>query len=304
MARHPRLAMRTPESVTAASSRVSEPNIRKWFRDISSWFEAEGLESILSDPSRVYNGDETSFYLHPKTRAVLAEKGSRNVYEVERADGKQNITVMFSFSAAGEIIDPLVILPGQRIRKEIAQAFPPTWGLGQSERGWMTTHNFSEYIQKIFYPFLLKHGIQLPVVFFVDGHSSHVAIEVADLCQGLGIILIALYPNTTRITQPADVSIFKPLKDQWRKQLEVWRSEHPGEIFTVKQFGPTLKKTVDEGIEKDSIVNGFRVCGLYPFNADNVDYSKCLAENVNLPSSEEFSGPSNDTNEQQSEGIV
>lgn len=293
MIRHPTVVMRTPESVTTASARVSEADIRKWFVDILDWFDKEGMKDILLDPSRVFNGDETSFYLHPKTRTVLAEKGSRNVYEVEQADGKQNITVMFSFSADGQTVEPLVILPGQRIRIEIARTFPSAWGLGRSERGWMTTHNFSEYIKKIFYPFLLKHAIQRPVVLFVDGHSSHVAVEVADQCQELGIILVALYPNTTRITQPADVVIFKPLKDQWKKQLDDWRLKHPEDIFTLKEFGPVLKKTVDEGIKPDSIINGFRVCGLYPFSADNVDYSKCIASNDRVPSS----GPPNDSND-------
>lgn len=297
MNRHPRLTIRSPEFVSAASARVSEADIRKWFVDVYSWFDAQGKIDILSDPSRVFNGDETSFYLHPKTRAVIAETGSRNVYEVERANSKENITVMFSFSADGQIVDPFVILSGRRIRKEVAQAFPANWGLEPSERGWMNTEKFLWYIKHKFHPFLVKNAIQLPVVFFVDGHSSHVAIEVADQCQELGIILVALYPNTTRITQPADVAIFKPLKNQWKKCMDEWSSTHEGEIFTVIQFGPTLEKAVNEGIKKNSIINGFRVCGLYPFNADNVDYTKCLAEAGLAPE------PSNLIDEQQLEGI-
>lgn len=37
----------------------------------------------------------------PKNIKVLALKGSRNVYEVEHALSKTNITVMFTFSVAG-----------------------------------------------------------------------------------------------------------------------------------------------------------------------------------------------------------
>ncbi|XP_062534944.1 uncharacterized protein LOC134204134 [Armigeres subalbatus] len=140
---------------------------------------------------------------------------------------KQNVTVMFSFSASGLVVNPLVILPGKRIRKEIAQGFPSEWKLGQSERGWMTSHNFGEYMKKVFHPFYFLKEIKLPIILFVDGHSSHVGIEVADLCQQLGVILIALYPNTTRITQPADVSIFKPLKDHWKNEVDDWRSKQP-----------------------------------------------------------------------------
>ncbi|XP_065083813.1 uncharacterized protein LOC135705888 [Ochlerotatus camptorhynchus] len=278
MLRNPRLSIRTPEEVSSASARVTEYDIRNWFTEVHKWLVHHGMDDVLIDPSRVFNGDETSFYLHPKTKEVIAQRGSRNVYEVEQACGKQNVTVMFSFSATGSVVNPLIILPGQRIRKEIAQGFPPEWGIGQSERGWMTTHNFSEYVKKIFHPFLLREGIKLPVIFFVDGHSSHVGVEVADLCQQLGIILIALYPNTTRITQPADVSIFKPLKDQWKQEVDDWRTAHPGYNFTLRYFGGVLEKAVARGIKTDSIINGFRVCGLFPFDANNVDYTKCIAK--------------------------
>ncbi|XP_065092179.1 uncharacterized protein LOC135713030 [Ochlerotatus camptorhynchus] len=127
MRRNPGFSLRTPESITTASARVSEGNIRGWFSMTKDWIEKNDVSEILLDASRVWNGDETSFYLHPKTREVIARKGSRNVYEVEQAAGKQNFTVMFSFSAAGAVVTPQVILPGQRVRKEVAEGFPPDW---------------------------------------------------------------------------------------------------------------------------------------------------------------------------------
>lgn len=111
------------------------------------------------------------------------------------------------------------------------------------------------------------------MVLFVDGLSSH----KADLCQTLNIVLISLYPNTTHITQPADVGIFKPLKEEWRRVMEEWRNMHFGEKFTLLHFGPALTKTVEQGIKPESIINAFRVCGLFPFDPENVDYTKCLA---------------------------
>lgn len=35
---------------------------------------------------------------------------------------------------------------------------------------------------------------------------------------------------------------------------------------------------MDKGIKKTSIINGFKVCGLFPFGADRVDYGKCIAK--------------------------
>lgn len=278
MRRNPGFSLRTPEAVSSASGRVSEKDIRGWFQMIENWLIKEELREVLDDPTRVFNGDETSFYLHPKSKEVIARTGSRNVYEVEQASGKQNVTVMFTFGASGVIVNPHVILPGKRIRKEVAQGFPSEWGLGQSDRGWMDTHNFREYIQKIFHPFLLKQGVQLPVILFVDGHASHKALEVADLCSTLGIVLISLYPNTTHITQPADVAVFKPLKSEWRRSVEEWRYEHQGCALTITYFGSVLSKTVERGITSKTVQSGFRVCGLHPFDPNAVDYSKCISK--------------------------
>ena len=46
-----------------------------------------------------------------------------------------------------------------------------------------------------------------------------------------------------------------------------------------------------DNLKKESIVNGFRACGLYPLNADAVDYTKCL-DVIHEPN--EPSQPSND----------
>lgn len=278
MRRNPGFSFRTPESISSASGRVSEKDIRGWFHTVDNWLTENQIRDILDDPTRVFNGDETSFYLHPKSKEVIARIGSRNVYEVEQALGKHNITVMFAFGASGVVVNPHVILPGKRIRKEVAQSFPPEWGLGQSDRGWMDTHNFREYIIKIFHPFLVRQGIQLPVIFFVDGHASHKALEVADVCQSLGIVLICLYPNTTHITQPADVAVFKPLKSEWKRSVEEWRYDHQGCALTTLHFGRVLNKTIERGITSKTIQNGFRVCGLQPFDPNAVDYSKCIAK--------------------------
>lgn len=86
----------------------------------------------------------------------------------------------------------------------------------------MKSEVFYEYIANIFYPFLLEKEIQFPVILFVDGHNS-LTFQLSKLCSNLNIILIALYPNSTRILQPADVAAFRPLKSGWKKGVFEWR---------------------------------------------------------------------------------
>lgn len=44
--------------------------------------------------------------------------------------------------------------------------------------------------------------------------------------------------------------------------------------LTKFNFAPLLKKVLDQTMKKATIVNGFRACGLFPYNPDTVDYTK------------------------------
>jgi hypothetical protein len=76
----------------------------------------------------------------------------------------------------------------------------------------MTCEVFYEYITNIFHPFFVSQGVIFLVVLFVDDHKSHLTYELSVLCNKLKIEIIALYPNATRILQPADVVVFRPVK--------------------------------------------------------------------------------------------
>ena len=49
---------------------------------------------------------------------------------------------------------------------------PDEWGIGKSDSGWMKADTFYEYMMNVFEPWL-RQITDLPVLFFVDGHSSH-----------------------------------------------------------------------------------------------------------------------------------
>lgn len=133
MNRHPILTSRTPEPVTNASSNVSESNIRKWFNDIEQYLKEKQFFEILQDPTRVFNGDETCFMLCPKTGKVLAPKGCKNVYEVDKGNAKSNLTVMFTFGASGITTPPMVVYPYKRMPQQIAEGVPKGWGIGKKQ---------------------------------------------------------------------------------------------------------------------------------------------------------------------------
>nr|CAI5848768.1 unnamed protein product [Callosobruchus analis] len=131
----------------------------------------------------------------------------------------------------------------------------------------------------VLHPHLKKAGVKFPVILFLDGHKSHLDRNLSDLCTKLEIILISLYPNATRVLQPADVSAFRPLKQGWRKGVLDWRRDNPNSELTKQNFAPILQKVI-QNFEKNkaNVSNGFRACGLYPWNAEAVDFTRCLGK--------------------------
>lgn len=64
-----------------------------------------------------------------------------------------------------------------------------------------------------------EQNISKPVLVFVDGHKSHLTMRLSEYCYENGIILYALPPNATHMIQPCDVSVFKPLKSEWKNTV-------------------------------------------------------------------------------------
>lgn len=64
-----------------------------------------------------------------------------------------------------------------------------------------------------------------------------------------------------------------------------------GKVIRTDEFGGVLQQAIDVSFKAETVRNGFRVCGLFPFDANAVDYSKCIAGKTNpepsVPSTKE-----------------
>lgn len=132
------------------------------------------------------------------------------------------------------------------------------------------------YLKNIFYSYLKKEKTEFFVILFIDGHNSHVTLEISKLCSELEMILICLYPNLTRMLQPADVSTFKSLKSMWKRSVLEWRQQNPTQSLSLDRMVPILKNAVDKFSPDSNTVRNVKACGLYPWNPDTVNYTKCL----------------------------
>lgn len=273
--RHPELAERVSQNLSNARAQVTETKIRQWFSEITVYFESKDYTCVTQNPKRVYNCDETAFFLSPKENKVLVHKGEKAVYNFINNDEKECLTTLIMCNAAGDLPPPMVVYTFKRLPQKIVNSVPKKWGVGRTENGWMTGETFFEYITNIFYPWLIDNKIELPIILYVDGHSSHLTMALSQFCAESKIILVALFPNSTHILQPLDVAFFRPLKVQWKKKVHKWRMENCGRKLTREDFAKILEGAIQSLENREQIlINGFRTCGLYPFTPENINFYK------------------------------
>ena len=79
----------------------------------------------------------------------------------------------------------------------------------RSESRWIDSKLLILWMKRVFF----RHcGLQWPLALFVDGHASHITLNVIDLARENDVYLFCLPPHTAHALQPLDVSLFRSLK--------------------------------------------------------------------------------------------
>jgi hypothetical protein len=216
---------RTAETIHSGRAIVNRESINHWFEGLLSNLQNDeeiGNMELIENPDRIFNCDETNFQLCPKSGKVLGPKGWKNVYQSVKNE-KDTVTVLCTFSADGRIVPGMFVYPYVKPPRLLVESVSDGWGVGRSDSGWMRSETFYEYVANVFDPWLLSQQVERPVILFLDGHKSHLSVELSTFCSEKQIILYSLLPNATHILQPADVAIFAPMKKRWRQIVHEWQ---------------------------------------------------------------------------------
>ena len=127
-------------------------------------------------------------------------------------------------SAAGERLPPFVVYKAKHLYDTWKHGGPAGALYGVSSSGWMEGPNFISWFKKLFLKnveCLLSDG---PVILFVDGHHSHIDLELIYTAKEHNVHLMCLPPNLTHIIQLLDVSVFCPLKRAYSNILKEYKT--------------------------------------------------------------------------------
>lgn len=148
--RHKELSDRTPSSLGKERALVSKQSLSIWFTTMKTFMDQQDC-TLLVSPERLYNAEETGFSLCPKSKKVIATKGTKHIYSVG-SNTKQNITVMACCSATGHYLPPLIIYPYKRIpNQNLLKGFESA-SFQISPNGWINTTIFLSWLRDCFIP--------------------------------------------------------------------------------------------------------------------------------------------------------
>ena len=122
----------------------------------------------------------------------------------------------------------MVIFDREKFPMELANGEIPGAIYGFSSNRWIDQDLFEKWFSNHFLCYAPAAG---PLLLLMDGHSSHYhphAIHKA--AEEEEVILFALPPNTTHITQPLDKGCFGPLKAKWAEVCHKYITDNPGKV--------------------------------------------------------------------------
>ncbi|KAK3931060.1 Pogo transposable element with KRAB domain [Frankliniella fusca] len=259
--RHTELSKRLCENVKRRRAAVSREIVREYFANLTV-----SLHNV--PPANIVNYDETNFTDDPGVKLVIVRRGTRHPERIIDTS-KTSTSVMFSVTGDGQMLPPYVVYKATHLYDTWTEGGPEKTCYNRTASGWFDMEVFEDWFFKIAVPYLKsKTG---PKAVIGDNLASHLSLSVVKACEDNNICFILLPPNSTHLTQPLDVSFFRPLKAAWRKELDDFKKKNRG-VIPKAVFSRRMKSALERIAANSSktIQSGFRACGIIPLDPESV----------------------------------
>lgn len=276
VSRNPQLSIRLAENIKRSRAAVSPAILNSYFDEL-----AVSLEGI--PPENIVNYDETCFTDDPGRKKVVVRRTNKHAERV-MDHSKSSTSVMFAVSGSGVMLPPYVVYRSEHLWETWTEGGPPGTRYNRSKSGWFDQPIFEDWFMKTALPYL--QGLDGTKALIGDNLASHISLTVVQKCEQNGIKFILLPPNSTHLTQPLDVCCFRPVKETWRRLLNVWKKKNAGPIrkdMFPRLLNSTLQKLDSKNAE--NIKAGFKATGLVPLDREAV-LKKIPKQDLQAPPSE------------------
>jgi hypothetical protein len=262
--RHPEVSSRKSQGLEMGRARGLCPSSAA-----SLYCNLEELYSAFTyPPSHIWNCDENGVQAGRSGGAtVLAKTGSKSVHSIE-PDQREHLSVLSCINADGGSIPNFYILKGTYFLQDYVKRCEDNTVMAMQPNAWMTKWLFESWISHFIR--CLKRGPGIDQknrhLLILDGHNSHVTLEVVSVAMTSGLDIVSLPSHTSHALQPLDVSCFKPFKTAFRQIRDSSTLLNKGRNVEKQDLCEWTAKALKKSLSSTNIRSGFKKTGIWPFN--------------------------------------
>ena len=148
---------------------------------------------------------------------MFAKRGLGGVDQVILAE-REWLSVLTAINASGTTISNYYIFKWIRKLKNYTCLCEKGALVGMQRKGWIDTIHFIEWMHHFIYKLEREESLSQEKrhLLILDGHKSHISLEVLMTANDHGIDMISLPSHTFHSLQPLDVGCFRPFKVAFR----------------------------------------------------------------------------------------
>lgn len=238
-------------------------------------------------PQNIFNCDETGFQTDAGSQKVICRRGSRNPVKVVGSTTKATYTVLMCCSATGDYLPMFINYKGLHLYTNWCTNGPENARYNCSPSGWMESAQFLDWFINLFIP--STSHLEGKKLLILDGHNSHISIQLIDKATENNIELLCLPAHTSHLLQPLDVGVYKAVKQAWRVLLRDFYKDTGYKNVDKVIFPSLMKKLTETGcLSRSNAIGGFEGSGIYPISLEKM---KRKVETATVVSEEQNSDP-------------
>jgi hypothetical protein len=239
-------------------------NVASLFGNLSFLYAAHSYPA-----DHIWNCDEAGAQAGRNGGGTLAfaKKGSKSVHSII-PDQREWLSVLSCVNARGGSIPNFYIFKGKRMRRNYIAHCEASATMAMQTKAWMTGFLFSSWIAHFVKALESRGGIS-PTnrhLLILDGHNSHVTLDVVYKAKANGLDLLTLPSHTSHRLQPLDCSVFHPFKSAFCAYRDAWTLQNRGRAAQKEDLAEWVSLALQRAMTPTNIVHGFKGTGIWPLN--------------------------------------
>ncbi|XP_057297609.1 uncharacterized protein LOC130628645 [Hydractinia symbiolongicarpus] len=214
----------------------------------------------MDKPGTIFNVDESGMNLELRKGKVVIDRSQKHAYS-QGEGSREHVTVNCCVSPGRLMVPPFIIYEKSFPSGNYSANGPTDALYGKSNNGYMDEDPFFKWFTRLFVPKTKHVGKRILII---DGHGSHINLNLIDAARENQVILYCLPPHTTHVLQPLDVGLYSPLKTYFSRitdKIQIARLGIRRNVTISKtEFSAVFKLAYEETFSYARILSSFRSC--------------------------------------------